>query len=370
MKNNLKYISQLLLKKYLRRKKRILLGKRKINISKRASKLGNKSKILEDIRIPSDLSFTENWESVVETLNNIDYSLRYRFVDLKKSLSIDHSKMKSVSSAGILVLASTIECSQKIANVKFVGKEEFLPKNDVIRYLLNEIDYWKYFDVSKLSTEITQKRFSFFKIIDSYEADNTKIGKMIEFFSKKVGFNGETRAHLYTALSEAAANTIEHGYSNTSIKKDKINNRWWLTANIDAKEQVISFVFYDQGIGIFKSLESNKKDFLRNFFKKTKALVKTNPHAKILQRMLHENFSRHNTENRGYGLQTFKKFIDESEEGSLFIASDNASYLYPSDTLQEYTHKLKGTLIVWKIKVGYDKSKNIYLKEEQKDEEI
>ena len=358
--NNYKH--KLLLEKYLRRNKRIRFNKRKINISNRVSNRLEAAPPLKYIAIPSNLSFGSNWENFVKVLNDIKYAIKHR--RLKKGvINIDHSMLSHATPSGILVLASTIERSQKLANVRFKGNEKYLPKDDVVNYLLNQIDYWKYFDVAKPKTSITQDQFSFFKIIDSYESDNTKIGKMVEFFEKKVGFNGETRSLLFTALCEAAANSVEHGYK--AVMYNQKTDRWWLTAYIDKDSQEISFVFYDQGVGIFKSLENHKNKKIQKFFNRTKKMVKNKPHANILKRMVETNFSKYSTENRGYGIQTFKHFIDEAEDGLLFIASENASYEFPANELKEYTAYLEGTLIIWKIKVGYDINSNMYLKEEE-----
>ncbi len=355
---NQKYRNKLLLAKYLRRKNRINLNKRKKN-SHKIKKINS-----INIKISNDISFASNWECFVKILNDIQHVIGFRYVKNRSPLSIDHSEMLKVTPSSILVLASTIEKSQKLAGIKFKGNKEYLPKDETVKYLLNEIDYWKYFNVSKLETNILQDRFIFFKILDSYQVDNTKIGKMIEFFEKQVGFNNNAKSLLNTALCEAAANTVEHGY-NSNI--NKATDRWWLTASIDKQEGTISFVFYDQGMGIFKSLEHHKDNKVKTLYNKTLNLIKEKPHAKILQHMLSNNASKHNTINRGYGMKTFKDFIDKADNGLLFIASENASYEYPKDNLKEYDNPLSGTLLVWKIQVNYDISSNIYLKGEKND---
>lgn len=346
-------------KKFLRRKKRIRLCKRKKNISNRALGVTNAEPPKTYIQVPSELSFGSNWENVIETLNQIKHSIRYAGIK-RTVVRIDHSKMLNVTPSGILVLASTIERAQKLANVSFKGIPEYLPKDDVVRYLLNKIDYWKYFDVGQLETSITQERFSFCKIIDSYQADNAMIGKMVEFFSEQVGFNGDTKSLLFTALCEAAANSVEHGYN--SSFHNQATDRWWLTAYIDKAQGSMSFVFYDQGMGIFNSLRNHKEEKVKKFFSRMHNLIKDKPNANILKQMVETNFSKYETDNRGYGVQTFKHFIDEAKDGLLFIASENASYEYPNDTLKEYKNKLDGTLIVWKIKIGYDTTSSMYLK--------
>ncbi len=360
MKQTISYRHKLLWRKYLRRMHRINYGKRKKNISRRNPRNIGKEPLKDYISIPAQLSFKYDWDMTVKTLSDIQTAIKFKFTNIKKFINIDHSKMEAMSPASVLVLASTIERSQKQAGIKFQGVNEYLPKNDVVKYLLNKIDYWKYFDVPKLETTVTQERFSFFKILDDYQVDNRKIGKMIEFFEEQVGFNGNTKEYLSIALGEASANSVEHGY--TEGKQDL--DRWWLTANIDKKEGIISFVFYDQGIGIFKSVKNHKDNKLRIMYQNIKDNFKDKPKANILKKMLNYNYSKHDTANRGYGLQTFRRFIDEAEDdGVLFIASENASYEYPKDTLNEYRYNLTGTLIVWRLKVSYDTNANIYLKE-------
>lgn len=358
MKQSISYRHKLLWKKYLRRIKRIKHGKRKKNVSKRNP---NNIKTIPKnyIPIPSILSFKDNWSSTVKALFDIRIAIKYRFTNIIKNINIDHSRMEAISPASVLVLASTIERSQKQAGIRFKGVDNYLPKNDVVKYLLNEIGYWKYFDVPKLKTSVTQDRFSFFKILDDSQVDNRKIGKMIEFFERKVGFNGDARDYLSIALGEASANSVEHGY--VEAKKDL--DRWWLTANIDKETNTISFVFYDQGMGIFESVKNHKNTKLRIMYQGIRDNFKDRPKARILKKMLNYNYSKHDVDNRGYGLQTFRRFIDEAEDdGVLFIASENASYEYPRDILNEYKYSLTGTLIVWKLKVGYDINASIYLK--------
>lgn len=100
-------------KKFLRRKKRILLNKRKKNISNIVVGIKKVKHPKRYIQIPSNLSFGSNWEEVVKTFNDIKHSIKYGSVR-KEIINIDHSMMSSATPSGILVLASTIERSQKI----------------------------------------------------------------------------------------------------------------------------------------------------------------------------------------------------------------------------------------------------------------
>ena len=123
---------KLLWKKYLRRQKRIKFNRLKKNISNRASSKTRGIMPLKYIKIPDNLSFGKNWESVVKILNDIKHTIKYRhmhrYMHKKANITIDHSMMSQATPSGILVLASTIERSQKLARVKFQGIKKYLPK--------------------------------------------------------------------------------------------------------------------------------------------------------------------------------------------------------------------------------------------------
>ncbi len=200
----------------------------------------------------------------------------------------------------------------------------------------------------------------YLKITSDEKVSGVKIGTLIEFFEKILYFSPDIRDKFSDALMEAAANTVEHAYSSeSSYHIDK----WWLTASLNKISNEVSFVFYDQGLGILNTLEKANKNI------KFKRLVDDGINifgyskGDILRKLITTNLSQYKDNRRGNGLISFKSFIDEVEDGSLSISTDNFTYLAKEDKIIEFDNKLNGTLIVWKIKATNDKNKKIYVKE-------
>jgi len=166
-------------------------------------------------------------------------------------------------------------------------------------------------------------------------------------------------------MIEAAANTVEHAYTKPGIIETI--NKWWLTASLNKNTNEISFIFYDQGLGILNTLESTRKHIkLQRVFMGwiNEGLSK----GGILRKLMTTNLSSYKDERRGNGLISFKTFIDEVEGGELTIYTDNVSYSAISNEIRDYDDNLNGTLIRWKIKVNNGSDKCMYIKGSKKDE--
>ena len=186
------------------------------------------------------------------------------------------------------------------------------------------------------------------KIIGDTEVSGEKIGSLISFIKEHLIINQDWKDSFSDAMTEAAANTVEHAYSEEN-KSEEIK-KWWLSASLNKSTNELSFVFYDQGLGILNTLESSKKaNRKRDIFKKW--IDEEGSKGSLLKRLVNTNLSSTDDERRGNGLISFKTFIDEVGTGELTIHTDNVSYSAISDRTDSYTSYIMGTLIVWKIQV-------------------
>ena len=229
---------------------------------------------------------------------------------------------------------------------------------------MNKIGYWDYFNLGTAEDYATDEKL-YLKIVGDTEISGEKIGNLIQFFEKLICFDCMAKDKFSDAMLEAAANTVEHAYTKTgsvtTIKK------WWLTASLNKNTNEISFIFYDQGLGILNTLESTRKHIkLQRVFMGwiNEGLSK----GGILRRLMTTNLSSYKDERRGNGLISFKTFIDEVESGELTIYTDNVSYSAISDQINDYDDNLDGTLITWKIKVNNGSEKCMYIKGAEEDE--
>lgn len=341
-----------LTKRRERRKLRTLRGLRG-----GANKTLTKNHTYTDIIIPAILDLNGNRSKLINLLNQIqDVILN------KKRFRIDHREMKKITKEALLLLTSEIERCTKITKIKLKANYKLFPKDTHILNLLNEIGYWDYFIMNsgKYKSKQNKQDKLYLKIVGDTQISGEKIGKLIEFFEKLINFERKTKDKFSDALMEAAANTVEHAY-----KEDKqipTIKKWWLTASLNKNTNEISFIFYDQGLGILNTLEKTQKHI------KLKRLVagwinEGMSKGGILKKLITSNLSSYKDERRGNGLISFKTFIDEVESGELIIYTDDVSYSAISDQINNYDDNLNGTLIVWKIKANCNSDKCIYIKE-------
>lgn len=315
-----------------------------------------KNHTYKTIVIPKILDLSENRSKVIKTILDI----RDVILNSKKFV-IDHRDMQFATKEALLLIVSEIERCISIKGHKLKAKYKLFPKNEEIQELLEKIGYWSYFNIKTKKHFNKQNSKLFLKIISDKKVSGEKIGNLIEFFEEMVFFDIQTRDKFADAMTEAAANTVEHAYS----KKQDIEtiDKWWLTASLNKQTNEISFVFYDQGLGILNTLESAQKSI------KFKRLIAGWAEEKlskggILKRLLTTNLSQYKSDRRGNGLMSFKNFIDEVESGELTIYTDDVSYSAVSDNIVSYSDSIEGTLIVWKIQVNYDNNNTIYIKGE------
>ena len=144
------------------------------------------------------------------------------------------------------------------------------------------------------------------------------------------------------------ANSSEHAF--VDFDGDK---KIWFMGAYNKKEKEIEFIFYDTGIGIFRSLEMGRNKFVQEFYRISRRIGKGN----TLRTLCKSNLSKYKDKNnnRGFGMIAFKNFIDTiqqdpSKEASLEVATDEFLYLTKDDRIIRLKSKIQGTFIRWSIK--------------------
>jgi len=319
---------------------RDMLLTRKRTKKKKRKKTSNRigKPTVHRIIIPPTLNFKEQRRNLLELL----LSIRNILLSGKQFL-IDHSEMQSISQEALLVLTAEIERCAIGRGIKLRKNIRLQPKHPHIVKLLNDIGYWENF---KFKPEKEKKGSHFFKIVSGQETDGKKAGELIEFFETIVRFTPDMKREFFNALIEAMDNVARHAYS---MKQDifTIENHWWLTGYVNPSVQEVSFVFYDQGVGIPSTLKNNTsvkmKSLLNTWVKRGWS------EGRMIKELVLTNLSKHKDGRHGNGVMQFKEFIDRMGDGELFIESSHGGYQYKTDCMTDNEIPLKGTLISWKL---------------------
>ena len=122
--------------------------------------------------------------------------------------------------------------------------------------------------------------------------------------------------------------------------------------NLAAKE--VTIVFFDQGVGIPKTLKPDKYERIIAALKNiTKLKFSAIPGDGEMIAAATEYHRSSKDQNGGRGFQDMKQFINACQEGELRVLSNRGNYYYVSKDEEGYSsaaQSLGGTVIQWRFR--------------------
>ncbi|QCD52497.1 hypothetical protein [Campylobacter sp. RM16192] len=302
-----------------------------------------KKKIPYKITIPEKMTFPDDFKMLTSKLGELrDYAKKRH----SHTISIDHRNMLTIDNTSILLM--TVGINSIFKGEKLIKNKKIAPK-DPINERLYAIGYWDALCINpKCFGNKCDLEYLKIDYRDGSSINNIFHHDIIEFFTSKDKMLYDYRDGLYDAIFEAMANSKEHAF----IDFDGDKKIWFMGAyNKDEKE--LEFIFYDTGIGIFKSLESEKNKFSKAFHRLSRRIGKAN----TLRTLCKSNLSKYKdkNKNRGFGMIAFKNFIDtiknsSNRDASLEVATDEFLYSTKNDTIIRLKSKMQGTFVRWSIR--------------------
>ncbi len=303
----------------------------------------HKNKVLHKIDMPEKMIFPEDIKTLNSTLEELDY---YRNKRHSHRISIDHRKMTVIDNASILLM--TVGINNIFHGEKLIRNSKVSPPK-LIDQRLAAIGYWGALCINPKKETIEEgRKYLQIDYRDGESIDNEFHYPIIDFFTGKDRILEKNKDELFDAIFEAMANSSEHAFVNFDGDK-----KIWFMGAYNEEEKEIEFIFYDTGIGIFRSLEIGRGEFVRKFYRISRRIGKEN----TLRTLCKSNLSRYKDKNnnRGFGMIAFKNFIDtikrdSSKDASLEVATDEFLYLTKNDKIIRLKSKIQGTFIRWSIK--------------------
>ncbi len=166
--------------------------------------------------------------------------------------------------------------------------------------------------------------------------DNQLASRLVLDASKALYGFEKSIPTVYRILVEAMGNTRE--WANRQGKE-----KWWVLLYCDETERIAKFVFYDNGVGIIRSLRHKLLDFFAKF---------AFSDVQLIEEIMKEGqgHSRTGLPSRGRGLPAIAKTLTRGDVRSLklitnFVFADVANHSYtPLET------EFRGTLFYWELK--------------------
>ena len=182
--------------------------------------------------------------------------------------------------------------------------------------------------------------------------DNDKARLLKEQIIAVVGDSIGKWTFLHGGLTEAITNVTHHAYPESYRFVDRDKN-WYLTGAYNKAENEIRVVFYDQGIGIPKSLPTSDVwervlEFLSRF-----PMAERKKDQVLLRAAVSLDRTRTGDSDRGRGLQDLLEFVKQRGNGYLAIMSLRGLYKFTvvdgveTEKYEYFRDPIYGTLIIW-----------------------
>lgn len=301
-----------------------------------------------EIELPPCLDFEENYETTVNRLRQLRDS-SYGLFRVKK-LKFDN--LLFISPAAALVLASEVDqWKQRLGSGRL--RADVDSWDGEVKRRLFEMGYFELLDLDLPPMAGQQNDVTFLKFLrgeSGEKVDPGTLAKNLRINIEAIVGQGINKHFLFEGLSEAITNVSQHAYpaSMPNIRK----KQWWLSASFDRQTRNLQVMFYDQGVGIPKTLHtSHLWEGIKEFFggwtdaRKIKAAME---------------YGRSSTERpeRGKGLKNLVEFAKVHEAGRLSIYSERGLYriLHTRDNElrtigRNHKESIGGTLIEWSVKL-------------------
>jgi hypothetical protein len=285
---------------------------------------------------PATLDFVSNSR---ETLAFFKAFKQKTLHDPADEVVVDLSKLESISPDAALVLIAEATRSAKFG-CKLEGNDATSP---AVHDLLYKIGYYSYYErPPKHIPQAGQKIFLVHQTGD--RTDPIVARRLIEQFIPAAELSGMEVKALYDALVECMTNVLQHAYPHSEMQENYLPDRWWLLGTLDSAAHEISFCFFDQGVGIPRTIRTRWQHRLPFL---------SNSDSDLLIQAVVEGLSRTQEDTRGKGLPALKSFIDQYGSGHLAIVSHKTKCMFTKGSApvaEQLPVGLGGTLIIWTLR--------------------
>ncbi len=292
-----------------------------------------------ELTFPENLSFLDNLHSSVEFLHRVE---RAFFVDRARKVRIDHSQIKKLGPEAALLLIATFERVTVLSPRSSLSTKTSKLPNDQVLSVLKQAGYFDYFsltveipdaDVPQILSHRTGRKVA-----------PPAAEELILHFEHLAGFPSSLRKKLGKALIECMENAILHAFP-PGFSARCLKNQWWMLGYRDMARGTIWFAFYDQGVGIPRTIRTRVLD--QKLFRRKDGDI-------LVEAIVEGHYSRTKEKSRGRGLPLLLEFVELADDGKLTVVSDcvRCDFIKGKDP-RHYPLEIAfpGTLIIWEIKI-------------------
>ncbi|OCH32989.1 hypothetical protein A6E13_11290 [Aliivibrio fischeri] len=269
--------------------------------------------------------------------------------------SVNFDSLKCISTEAALVLTS------EISNWEDSIRNKLRPKitkwDDSVYSQFHDLGFFDLFANKPLRKPTVNSHASDKKLV-KYQKGSCNVKGTTKTLRKNiheiVGDDIEEWTFLHSGLDEAITNVIHHAYPDDCETRPK-EKCWYLTASFHKTTKQLKVTFFDQGVGIPRTLETSK--LKEKIFKYTSKFIDTRRKLDetLLEAAIEVGRTRTGESDRGNGLPDLLEFIRQRGNGELSILSAYGRYQFIAKDKNEdqkssrLSIAMPGTLIVWQV---------------------
>lgn len=308
------------------------------------------------IHLPEIMNFSDAYDETILYITAIrrlseTSSLPYKAYRLT---AVNFDNLKTISTSAALVLTAELSKWDDSIRQRLRPMTENWDPNIFKQFL--DLGFFDLFSnpptIRGSLDRSTSSRLNIVKYIKGKCGDSKKARILKEGITKIVGDEIDKWTFLRGGLDEAVTNVSHHAYpkNGNTLERDK---NWYLTGSYNDDTKELKIVFYDQGIGIPRSLPASTiwekaLDVLAKF-----STAERKRDEVLLKAAVELDRTSTKQSDRGKGLQDMLEFIRQRGDGYLSILSLKGLYKFSiqnGKTVVKSVHfdkPMLGTLIIW-----------------------
>lgn len=305
--------------------------------------------------LPEKMNFSSHYEQTMLYMSAIR-KLAGAPIRVKKAYKlamVDFERLKGISSSAALVLTAELSkwddaCKKKL---KKLGKWDPDIQKRFIELGFFDLFENNPFKNNKAESDARIRHVRYIKG-SSGEAMHKTLRQSLKDI---VGEDIKKYTFLRSGLDEAITNVGQHAYPNSidPAPSKRQHKYWYLTGGFNTETKDLKITFYDQGVGIPRTLPNSKiwesvLGFLSIF-----TPVEQKRDEVLLKAAMEYRRTSTKEHDRGKGLGDLLQFVDHRGNGYLSILSRHGLYKYSIENgeVKEKSERLplpvQGTLIIW-----------------------
>jgi len=344
-------------KMWLMKKARKRPGKGRVRAPSIAAQWGISSKSMRnsvvvshdqtvEVLLPATLDFDDNYETTAAHLALI----RQAAIRRRRLKELHFDVITSVSPAAALVLASEVDrWRQRVGGRLRANVDRWDPE---IKRLLGQMGYFELLGLVRPADSDQPGDTTFINFLrgDPNHANGGQLAKTLRLAIEKIVGQEIQRHLLFEGLSEAITNVSQHAYPSWSYSAGA--KQWWLSASFERPARRLIVMFYDQGVGIPRTLPSS------HIWEWIKGRVDLWTDAQKIEAAMRYGRSQTARPERGKGLSNLLEFATAHAEGKLAIFSHHGLCRVVKNvdgelvsSRRDLQTSIGGTLIEWSVKL-------------------